>query len=81
MASIQQLQGVFVDSLGIPPDTDFGELTYRSVPQWDSVAHMRLVADLEAAFDVMLDTDDVVDMSGFAVCRTILGKHGVKFDD
>lgn len=81
MASTRQLADIFAASLGIPEDTDFESLAYRSIPQWDSVAHMRLVADLEAALDIMLDTDDVIDLSSFVVCKQILTRYGVQFDD
>ena len=80
MPKLEELQAVFVDALRLPPDTDFPTLAYRSVPQWDSVAHMALIARIEATFDLFLDTDDVIDMSSFDACRRILGKHGLRFD-
>lgn len=80
MPPLTTLQGLFVEALDLPADTDFATLAYRSVPQWDSVAHMRLVARLEAAFDLMLDADEVIDLSSFGVAREILGRHGVRFD-
>lgn len=81
MATTRMLQALFTDALDLPPDTRFEQLSYRSLPQWDSVAHMRLVARLEAEFDLMLDTDEVIDMSSFTVCKEILARHGVHFDD
>jgi len=35
-------------------------LGIRKTPGWDSVAHMRLVAEIESAFDIMMDTEDVI---------------------
>ncbi len=81
MATTRQLQDLFADALGLPAHTDFSQLAYRSVPQWDSVAHMRLIARIEDALGVMLETDDVLDLSSFTVCKQILGRHGVVFDD
>lgn len=81
MATTRQLQDVFIAALGLPADTDFNALSYRSVPQWDSVAHMALVARLESTWDIMLDTDDVIDMSSFVVCKGILARYGIGFDD
>ena len=46
-------------------------------PGWDSVAHMALIAAIERAFDIMLETDDVIGMSSFAVAKTIVAKHGI----
>ena len=42
---------------------------------------MRLISELENNFDLMLDTDDIVNMSSFDKCLEILGKHNVKFSE
>lgn len=41
---------------------------------------MVLVAELENIFDVMLDTDDIIDMSSFEKAKEILTKYHVVFD-
>lgn len=81
MATRRQIQDLFTAALGLPPETDFATLAYRGVPQWDSVAHMSLVARIEAALGIMLETDDVLDMSSFEECLRILARHGVAVDD
>ena len=55
--------------------------SYGETDGWDSAAHMALIAEVEGAFDVMLDTDEVIGMSSFAVARQILTKHGIHFED
>jgi acyl carrier protein len=77
MSSNARLYESFAKGLGIPVEEVSDALTYNSIPQWDSVAHMNLVAELELAFDVMLDTDDIIDMSSVAKAREILAKYGV----
>jgi acyl carrier protein len=51
---------------------------YGKTPGWDSVAHMSLVAEIENSFDIMLDSDDVIDMSSFGKAKEILAKYDVK---
>jgi acyl carrier protein len=70
----------FEQALGVPPDQVTDSLAYNSIKQWDSVAHMALVAALETEFDIMLDTDDILAMSSVAVARQILQKYGVVFE-
>jgi len=79
MIDIERLRIVFRKSLELPPDFEVDVLRYRGVEKWDSLAHMSLVAALEDEFDVMLDTDDVIDLSSFGKAREILGKYGVSF--
>ena len=69
----------FVQSLGIPAEQVTDELQYNTIPQWDSVAHMTLIAALEDAFDIMLDTDDIIDMSSVAKAKEILARYEVTF--
>ncbi len=78
MNAQERLQQVFTRALGAEID-NFESLEYRGIPQWDSVAHMTLVGELEAEFDVMLDTDEVIGMSSFQKAREILARHGVEF--
>jgi acyl carrier protein len=78
--SSDALKKVFGEVLGIGPDTDWDALRYRGAEEWDSVAHMQLVGEIEAAFDVMLETSDVLAMSSFTEAVTILRRHGVSLD-
>ncbi len=79
MNNQQRLYDSFATALGIEPERVCDDLTYSSIPQWDSVAHMGLIAQLEQAFEVMFDTDDIIDMSSVAKAREILSKHGIDF--
>ena len=40
---------------------------------------MGLVAEIENTFDIMLATDDVIDLSSFSKAKEILGKYGIQF--
>jgi acyl carrier protein len=76
--SQELLKKAFVEALGIPEDTDWDTLAYRSIEAWDSVAHMQLVGEIEDTFDVMIDTQDVIDMSSYNETVRILEKYGVE---
>lgn len=55
-------------------------LEYQSVQDWDSVGHMTMIATLEEAFDVMLDTDDIIDFSSYEKGIEILKKYGIDME-
>ncbi len=80
MNAPSQLAQAFRLALGLPEDTDVTSLVYRGIEEWDSVAHMTLVARLELTYDIAIDTDDVIDMSSYVECVRILGKYGVSLD-
>jgi acyl carrier protein len=78
MNNEKKLKEVFATSLGIDKNLVTDDLKYNSISEWDSVAHMTLIAAIEDEFDVMLDTDDIIDMSSFKKAKEILEKYGVK---
>ena len=75
----QKLTEAFVEALQIDASQVVDGLEYNTIKEWDSVAHMTLVAALEEQFDIMLDTDDIIDMSSVAKVKEILGKYEVSF--
>ncbi|CAA7618038.1 acyl carrier protein [Magnetospirillum sp. SS-4] len=77
MSTLDTIRTLFRQSFDLEDGADVDDLAYRAIPGWDSVGHMRLIAALETEFDLMLETDDVLDMSSFAKAREILGKYGV----
>ncbi|MBH0028981.1 acyl carrier protein [Pseudoalteromonas sp. SWN29] len=78
--SLEKLTTAFVNILEIVPEEVCNELSYSEHPTWDSMSHMMLIAELEGEFDIMLDTDDIIDMSSFLKAQHILAKYGVSFD-
>ncbi|MPW28669.1 acyl carrier protein [Agarivorans sp. B2Z047] len=80
MNNQEKLVNAYTQALEIPATSVVDDLKYNTIPEWDSTAHMLLVAELEAQFDVMFDTDDIIDMSSVAICKQLLIKHGISFD-
>jgi acyl carrier protein len=78
--SIDLLKKVFTESLGLTHEADWDNLAYRGIEEWDSVAHMQLVGEIEDAFDVMLETQEVIAMSSFTEAVRILRQHGADVD-
>ncbi|WP_412740995.1 acyl carrier protein [Krasilnikovia sp. MM14-A1259] len=77
---LQRLRDVFRTALDLPADAPVDDLHYQDHEKWDSLAHMSLIAALEDEFDVMIDTEDVINMSSFGEATRILGKYGVDFN-
>lgn len=71
----EKLRKIFAESLSVKFEEITDELRYATIPQWDSVAHMSLIAAIEEGFDIMIDAEDVIDMSSFAKAREIVAKY------
>jgi len=76
MTNLEKYMEAFVTSFGVDPAT-LPTLAYQSVPTWDSVGHMGLMALLEETFGIILDTDDIIDFSSFERGKEILKKYDV----
>lgn len=79
MDNKQKLSAVFLEALGLAADVDVEKLQYNDIPEWDSIAHMALIAQLDDTFDIMLDTEDIIQISSFDKAMEILKKYGVQF--
>lgn len=80
MNNLEKYNKAFTETFEIAEDQLTG-LKYQDIKAWDSVGHMSLVAALEDAFDIMMDTDDIIDLSSYEKGKEILAKddYGVEF--
>ncbi len=80
MNNLEKYNQAFVESFEITEDQLEG-LRYQDIPAWDSVGHMSLIAAIEDAFDIMMDTDDIIDFNSYAKGKELLSKsdYGVNF--
>jgi acyl carrier protein len=65
----------FREHLQLAPDAPVEELTYNQTRGWDSLGHLGLVAGIEEAFGIMMETDDVLAMSSFSKAVEIVEKY------
>jgi acyl carrier protein len=75
--TFDKISRAFIEVMKIDPARITDALAYGECPEWDSLAHMALVTELESAFGVMLDTEDIIAMSSVAEIKRILAKQGV----
>lgn len=78
MTNLEKYNQVFVECLEITESALNSDLIYNSVEQWDSIGHMAMIAELEDAFDIMIDTEDVIDFSSYEKGKDILAKYDVE---
>ena len=78
MTNIEKYQTVMIESFNID-NKQLSNLTYQGIPEWDSVGHMNLIAAIEETFDVMLETDDIVEFSSYIKGIEILKKYEIEF--
>ena len=59
---LEKYNKAFIEGLDISADTNVDGLKFNEIEEWDSIGHMSLMSALEDAFDISLETDDIVDL-------------------
>ena len=77
MTNQEKYLNAFVEALEVSAQ-EAPALVYGQSKAWDSVGHMTLVAALEDAFDIMMEMDDIIDLSSFEKGKEILRKYAVE---
>ena len=77
MNNLDKYKKAFVEGLSVEESKVNDNLKYNDIPEWDSIGHMTLMSNLEEAFKVTLETDDIVDFSSFKKGKEILNKYKI----
>lgn len=57
------------------------EFTFALVEKWDSLKHLVLITELEEAFNVLFESEDILHFESYLNGIKILKRYGVKFDE
>ena len=76
MTNIEKYRQAFITLFGVKEQV-LQKLTYQGVDAWDSVGHMSLITELEDIFDIMMETDDIIEFNSFKKGYEILKKYGI----
>ena len=71
MTNLEKYDKAFLSNLKVTKD-QLPDLKYRGIEAWDSVAHMDLIADLEDAFDIMMEMKDILDFNSYEHGKVVL---------
>ena len=77
MSNLEQYNQCFISSFTIDENALNNNLEYNSIPEWDSIGHMAMIAELEEAFGISMDIDDIIEFSSYNKGIEILKKYEV----
>ena len=78
MLPVEKYSEIFKTALNVDANKVNKNLKYNEIEEWDSIAHMTLMAALEEEYKISLETDDIVDFSSFKKGIEILKKYNIK---
>lgn len=72
-SSIQErVRDVVAETFGLSAQDVDSEASAQTLPAWTSLAHLRLVANLEQAFDMRFTMDEMVVMTSVPAIESVL---------
>jgi acyl carrier protein len=77
MTNLEKYKNAFCEAFQIEESKLIG-LSYQAIPTWDSVGHMGMIAALEDAFGIMMETEDIIEFGSYTIGIEKLKKYGVE---
>ena len=78
MENLEKYNNAFVQVFGAKAEELNDNYGKETVDEWDSVHQLSLVAELEEAFDIMFDPEDIMEMTSYVRGKELLKKYEVE---
>ena len=76
-----RLLPLLLEFFELPADTRPENIRQQLLPAWDSLATVQLITDLERAFSVSFDIEEIVRLRSYQEIRDALSRQGVRFEN
>ena len=75
------LHRLLVEFFDLPTDTRSDDIKQELLSNWDSLAMVQLITELERRFSVEFDIDEIHRLRSYAEIREALSRKGFVFED
>lgn len=77
MSNIEKYNNAFVEVFGVEESALGANFNKDSVDGWDSVHQLNIIALLEESFDIMLDPEDIMELTSYEKGKELMAKYEV----
>jgi acyl carrier protein len=81
MNNIDRLNKVFIEVFEVEKNKLGSDFSIDNVDNWDSITQLSLVSDIEDEFDIMIDSEDILDFKSYDAAKIIIAKYEVNLED
>lgn len=78
MTNIEKYNQAFIDVFGVEESALGSNFNKDSVDGWDSVHQLNIIALLEESFDIMLDPEDIMELTSYEKGKELMAKYEVE---
>ena len=77
MTNLEKYNQAFIEVFGVEESALGANFDKDSVDGWDSVHQLNIIALLEESFDIMLDPEDIMELTSYEKGKTLMAKYEV----
>ena len=78
MTNLEKYNQAFIEVFGVEESALGSNFTKDSVDGWDSVHQLNIIALLEESFDIMLDPEDIMELTSYEMGKELMTKYEVE---
>ncbi len=78
MNNLEKFNSIFAETFNVDSSQLNENFGIDTVANWDSVTQLSLVTAIEDEFNIMLDTDDILDFKTYSIAKEILKKYQIE---
>lgn len=78
MTNIEKYNQAFIEVFGVEESALGSNFNKDCVDGWDSVHQLNIIALLEELFDIMLDPEDIMELTSYEKGKELMAKYQVE---
>ena len=78
MSNLEKYNQAFLEVFGVEESALGSNFNKDSVDGWDSVHQLNIIALLEESFDIMLDPEDIMELTSYEKGKELMAKYEVE---
>lgn len=77
MNNLETYNTIFIEVFQVNQNDLGTDFNSDNIDKWDSICQLGLVTNMEDAFDVMLEPEDIMNFKSYDLGKTILAKYEI----
>lgn len=78
MTNLEKLENIFCEVFSVEKSNLGPNFDKNNIENWDSVHQLYLTTAIEDEFDIMLDSEDILEFTSFESIKNILKKYEIE---
>lgn len=78
MEQLELYNRIFMETFSLSEQDLNNDVAMGSINDWDSVGHVGLITTIEDEFNLMFETEDILNFTSYEKGKEIMKKYGVE---